>query len=127
MRLEVPAVTAFEYTDLALRHFQFAGLLAIAFSFVTAIYLAALWSQAGRMKGLPGLLVHTLFYGWQSNVAYLAVVTLQAGRRSLDMALPGEPAASWAWAPWLVPAAAVLYCAVLLLCIAFAVSCVRRG
>ena len=119
-------MTAFEYTDLALRHFQFAGLLAFVFAVVTALYLAALWSQAGRLKGLPGFLVHTLFYGWQSNVAYLAVVTLHAGRRSLDLALPEEPAASWAWAPWLVPGAAVLYAAVLLLCIAFAASCARR-
>ena len=120
-------MTAFEYADLALQHFQFAGLLALNFALVTALYLTAVWQLSGRLRGVSGFLVHTLFFGWQSNVAYLAVVTLHAGRQCLLLTGSAMPPSAWAAAPWLVPGSAVLYGSVLALCIAFALAGSRRA
>jgi len=118
-------MSAFEYADLALQHFQFAGVLALNFALVTVVYLAALWRLTGRIGRVPALVLHTLFFGWQSNVAYLAVATLRAGRQCLEQAGP-ELTTAWSAAPWLVPGAAVLYTSVLLLCVGFAVGCAGR-
>ena len=45
---------------------------------MTLAYLGAAWHIAGRMSPSMAFVLHTLFLGWQSNVAYLAVVTLLA-------------------------------------------------
>lgn len=119
-------MSSIDHAALALQHFVFAGQLALVFSLVSIAYLFAVWRLAGQ-RGNRGsmLILHTLFLAWQSNVAYLAVVTLHAGRTVLDQSAHGVMAGAWAAAPWLVPGAAVLYSAMLLLCVAFSVSCAR--
>jgi hypothetical protein len=106
------------YAALALEHFRFAGTLALAFAAVTVAYLCAAWQLAGRLGAALGFVLHTLFLGWQSNVAYLAVVALNAGQGCLERA-PSMAEIGWSAAPWLVPGAAILYAAMLLLPVLF--------
>ena len=115
-------MTDYEHMAAGVQHLQFAGLLAGLFAVVTLAYLAAVGRGLGSLPTAARAMLHTLFYLWQSNVAYLAVVTLRAGRISIAGAEPAAPALGWHAAPWMVPGAAVLYASVLLLCIAFAVA-----
>ena len=115
-------MTSYEYAAIALQQLRFAGLLALAFALVSVAYLWAWWQVAGRIPALRGWILNTLFFAWQSNVAYLAVVSLHAARLTLTAAGDATLLAGWAAAPWLVPGAAVLYAAMLLLCLAFAVA-----
>lgn len=103
-----------DHAALALEHFHFAGDLAFVFAAVCTAYLFAAWQIAGRLSSAMSLVLHTLYLGWQSNVAYLAVVALSAGQGSLQRA-PGLAAMGWEAAPWMVPGAAVLYSAMLVL------------
>lgn len=119
-------MSAYEYMNVALDHFQFAGLLALGFALITAIYLVAMWQVAGRLGSARNFVLQTLFLGWQSNVAFLAVVTLRSGRASIAAA-GGDAALGWQAAPWLVPGAATLYSSVLVLCVVFAVQCGRAN
>jgi hypothetical protein len=113
------------YAALALEHFRFAATLALVFAAVTVAYLFAAWQLAGRLAAVPAFVLHSMFLGWQSNVAYLAVVALHAGQGCLERA-PSMAGVGWGAAPWLVPGAAVLYAAMLLLPLLFYVLRARE-
>lgn len=100
---------------LALEHFRYAGLLSALFAAGTVAYLGALWRLAPQQSFRASFALHTLFYLWQSNVAFVAVVALANGARLLPSA--GDWMSGWYNAPLIVPAAAVLYASALLLCI----------
>jgi hypothetical protein len=105
-----------ELAGLALEHLHFAGLLAALFAGVTVAYLVAF--SAPRWTRSTAWLLHTLFLLWQSNVAFMAVVALHNASR-LALA-SGETMAGWQLAPYRVPAAAILYAAVLALSVLYA-------
>jgi hypothetical protein len=106
--------------QLALEHFRYAGLLSALFAAGTVAYLGSLWRLAPRQAFRASFPLHTLFYLWQTNVAFVAVVALANGSRLLGPA--GDWMSGWYNAPLLVPAAAVLYTCVLLLCMVIIVG-----
>jgi hypothetical protein len=109
-----PAVAA----ELALAHFRLAALLTLPFVAACLAYLAAFWEPLRMRSPVSAFLLHTLFLLWQSNVAFFAVVALASGARLLEPAAPYLD--GWRWAPFMVPSAAFLYPAILLLCIGVA-------
>lgn len=120
-------MTAADYAQLALSQLRFAGLLALLFAVVTLAYLGAALQVAGKLDRASAFLLHTLFLGWQSNVAYLAVVTLLGARRAMQQ-VPGMlEDIGWGLAPALVPGAAVLYGSMLLLSLLFYRAQARRS
>lgn len=100
----------------ALQGFLFAGLLSAIFAGVCVAYLFALWPIAGRLSMAMGALIQTLFLLWQTNVAFVAVVALNAAKTNQEMA--GANLAAWGKAPFIVPSAAILYSCTLVLCMA---------
>lgn len=110
--------------ELALGHFQLAALLTLPFVAVCLAYLAVFWRPGSAGMSINAFLLHTLFLLWQSNVAFFAVVALASGVRLLEPARPWL--AGWRWAPLVVPGAALLYPAILLLCVAL-VWCRQRA
>jgi hypothetical protein len=107
-----------ELASLAVEHLHFAGLLAALFAGVTVAYLAA-FSAARPSRGVASAwLLHTLFLLWQSNVAFMAVVALHNASR-LALAA-GDVMTGWQLAPYRVPAAAILYTAILVLSVLYA-------
>jgi hypothetical protein len=115
-----------DYAVLALQHLHFAGQLATLFAMVSIAYLVAAWQLAGRLGAGINFLLQTLFVGWQSNVAYLAVVSLLAARTALERAGDAITGLGWALAPLMVPGAAVLYATMLLLCLLFFILRARQ-
>lgn len=107
-----------QLASLAMEHLHFAGLLAALFAGVTVIYLAAFSAQRRPRSTASAWLLHTLFLLWQSNVAFMAVVALHNASRLVLAS--GEPMAGWQLAPYRVPAAAILYAAVLVLSVLYA-------
>jgi hypothetical protein len=103
---------------LAIEHFIYAGILAGVFAFVSVVYLLGMWRVAGRLGRWKGLIVHTLYLLWQSNIAFVAVVCLIVGVHNIGLA--GESMSGWKFAPLMVPGAIVLYTAILILSVAFA-------
>lgn len=104
--------------ELALAHFQLAVLLTLPFVIACLAYLAAFWDPLRVRSPVSAFLLHTLFLLWQSNIAFFAVVALASGARLLQPAAPYLD--GWGWAPLMVPSAAFLYPAILLLCVAVA-------
>lgn len=107
-----------ELASLAMQHLHFAGLLAALFAGVTVVYLVAFSTPRPSSSMASAWLLHTLFLLWQSNVAFMAVVAMHnASRLAL---VSGEAMAGWQLAPYRVPAAAILYAAVLVLSVLYA-------
>jgi hypothetical protein len=106
------------FAMLAIQHFIYAGILAATFAVVTAIYLLAMWRVAGRLGLWKGLIVNTLYLLWQSNIAFVAVVSLTVGAHNLRSSGPSMDA--WNYAPLMVPGAVILYSAILILSVLFA-------
>ena len=107
-----------ELAGLAMEHLHFAGVLAALFAGVTVVYLVAFSTPRPSRSPASAWLLHTLFLLWQSNVAFLAVVAMHNAAR-LGLAA-GETMAGWQLAPYRVPAAAILYAAVLVLSVLYA-------
>ena len=120
-------MTPNEYAQLALAQFRFAAQLALLFTAVNVVYLFAAWQLAGRLRTGMVFTLHTLFLGWQSNVAYLACVTLLAARRAVEASDPLLPDLGWRFAPFLVPGAITLYSGMLIFCLVFYLQCAARS
>ena len=97
---------------LAMEHLHFAALLASLFAAVTVAYLLAFAiMNPDRRRG--SFVLHTLFLLWQSNVAFVAVVTLFNASALIEQG--GAAMSGWRLAPFMAPSAVLLYTAVLIL------------
>lgn len=99
-------------------HLVFAALLSLTFALVTVVYLCVAERAAHRFTLAQILLLHTLYLGWQTNVAFLSVTALRTVHgivRQQPMLLD----AGWVMAPWMPVSAAILYAAMLLISMAF--------
>ncbi|GAB5415181.1 MAG: hypothetical protein Cons2KO_27840 [Congregibacter sp.] len=103
-------------TAAALDGFIFSALLSAMFAAVCIAYLVAMWPVTGRLTKRVGWMIHTLFLLWQSNVAFVAVVALNAAKTNQEMA--GDMLLAWGKAPFIVPSAAILYTCTAILCVA---------
>jgi hypothetical protein len=106
-------VTSYENAALAIQHFSYAAILASLFAAVTVAYLVAMWRLAVEPGSGRNWLLHTLYGLWQSNIAFVAVVSLSIAVEQAEAA--GAAMQGWSRAPLLVPSAAVLYTSVLVL------------
>ena len=102
--------SSYEYALIAIEHFWSAGYFAALFSLMTVVYLLAVWKlpSIGRRTQF---LLHTIYLLWQSNVAFVAVVSLKVAQH--NRVLAGSSLQPWEFAPLLVPAAALLYVAIM--------------
>lgn len=109
-------MSSYELASLAMQHFIYAGLLSCLFAVLSAVYLWAMWSLAGTLNNRIAWLIHSVFFLWQSNIAFVAVISLSVGVHNRQLA--GESMRLWNAAPFIVPSSAILYTSVLLLCMA---------
>jgi len=111
--------TSYQSASLAIQHFSYAGLLACLFAAVTVVYLVAMWQLAGSLRSGMRFLLHTLYLLWQSNIAFVAVVGLSVAVE--HAAAAGPLMQGWSRAPYIVPAAALLYTTIMILSLAVTV------
>jgi hypothetical protein len=109
-------LTNYEYAALAIQHLRYAATLAGLFAAVTAVYLLAMWRLAGTLSTGMNWLLHTLYGLWQSNIAFVAVVSLSVAVEQMSAAETAMQ--GWSRTPLLVPSAALLYTAVVALSVA---------
>ncbi|GEM_PF-1413096 len=104
--------------DLLSGHLIFAALLSLTFALVTVVYLWVADRAAARLTRTQMLLLHTLYLGWQTNVAFLSVIALHTVHSILQQQ-PLLLNAGWRMAPWMPASAAILYAAMLIFSLAF--------
>lgn len=99
-------------------HLVFAALLSLTFALVTMAYLWVADRAAPRLTRTQMVLLHTLYLGWQTNVAFMSVIALHTVHRMLQQQ-PLLLDAGWRMAPWMPVSAAVLYASILIFSLAF--------
>lgn len=111
--------TESEHAMLAMAHFSLSVQLAALFAAVMLAYLLSMARAGSKLPGRLNVIVHTLYLLWQSNIAFVAVVSLSVALDNQQAA--GAPMAGWARAPAILPAAAILYA----VCLALSVAITR--
>ena len=109
-------LTESEHAMLAMAHFSFSLQLAALFAAVTVAYLLSMACAVPKLSGRLNIIVHTLYLLWQSNIAFVAVVSLSVALENQRAA--GAAMAGWARAPAILPSAAILYAVCLVLSVA---------
>ena len=106
------------HATLAMAHFSFSAQLAALFAAVLLAYLLSMAYAGSKLSGRLDFMVHTLYLLWQSNIAFVAVVSLSVALDNQRAA--GAAMAGWGRAPAILPAAAILYASCLALSVAIA-------
>ena len=105
-------------SELLSGHLLFAGLLSLTFALVTVAYVVAAVAWARRLTRAQVFLLHTLYLGWQTNIAFMAVIVLSVAHGIVQQH-PMLLQAGWRMAPWVPLSAAILYVAILCASLAF--------
>lgn len=104
--------------DLLSGHLVFAALLSLTFALVTMTYLWVADRAAARLTRMQMVVLNTLYLGWQTNIAFMAVIALHTAHDILQQQ-PLLLDAGWRMAPWMPESAAILYTLMLLFSLVF--------